>query len=421
VRSFPGKHYDALIVANNDGTGERELSTTQHPQKFSFSGSAWSPDGTAIAIGVSAGNAFKLNAVSLLGGKPRVLTEQSWFGLRGVAWSDDGRNVFFIAGTKESPATQLWRLDASKGALERITNDVNNYEGVHLTKDGSKIVTMQVAEITSVWVVDPATGAGARKLTFGTKEGGGGVVSLPNGQVAYTVEENGRLNLWTMNRDGAGDAVQLTNAGASAPATTADGKYLVYGSVRTGVRHLYRLDLATREEVQLTDGGGETQHSLSPDGRWVVYVLLAGERNTMWKVSIDGGPPEQLTQDSIINRPVVSPAGKSIACAFRKEEADKWKIAILPFAGGEPLQVLNIPRPHNQILRWAPDSKALFYLEEKNGLSNIWKQPLDGSPPKQITQFTEDVIYHYDRFGAGESFVLTRGRTMRDIVLIRNP
>ena len=227
--------------------------------------------------------------------------------------------------------------------------------------------------------------------------------------------------MWNLNRDGSSSAWQLTNAGASVPATTVDGKYLVYASVRTGVRHLYRLDLATREEVQLTNGGGEHYPSFSPDGRWVVYTSLAGARNTLWKVSIDGGPPEQLTQGSIIVRPVVSPDGKSIACAFRRDEADKWKIAILPFAGGEPLQVLNIPRPFNQILRWTPDGQALFYLVEKNGAMNIRKQPLDGSPPEQVTQFTEDVIYHYDRFGSGESFVLARGRIMRDIVLIRNP
>jgi Tol biopolymer transport system component len=178
VRSFPGKHYDALVVANNDGTGEHELSTREHPNKFSFSGSAWSPDGTAIAVGVSADNGvtFNLNAVPLLGGTPRVLTEQPWIGLRGLAWSDDGRNVFFIAGTKESPATQVWRVDTTKGALERVTNDLNYYEGVNLTKDGARIVTMQVAEIINLWIVDPSTSAGARKLTFGTKEGGGGVV-----------------------------------------------------------------------------------------------------------------------------------------------------------------------------------------------------------------------------------------------------
>ena len=60
-------------------------------------------------------------------------------------------------------------------------------------------------------------------------------------------------------------------------------------------------------------------------------------------------------------------------------------------------------------------------MVEKNGATNIWKQSLDGSPPEQITQFTEDGIYHYDRFGAGESFVLARGRDMRDIVLISQP
>jgi Tol biopolymer transport system component len=227
--------------------------------------------------------------------------------------------------------------------------------------------------------------------------------------------------LWNRNREGSSSASQLTNAGAAVPTTTADGKYLVYASVRTGVRHLYRYDLATREEVQLTNGGGENYPSCSPDGHWVVFTSLAGARNTLWKVSIDGGPPQQLTEGSIIVKPVISPDGNSIACAFRKDEADKWKIAILPFAGGEPVHILNIPKPFNQVLRWTPDSKALFYLVETNGATNIWKQPLDGSPPQQVTQFTEDVIYHYDRIGAGESFVLSRGRTMRDIILIRNP
>jgi Tol biopolymer transport system component/DNA-binding winged helix-turn-helix (wHTH) protein len=422
VRSFPGKHYDALVVANNDGTGEHELSTLEHPQKFSFSGPAWLPNGTALAVGISGDNGvtFTIQLVPLLGDKKRLLTPAPWTGLRGLVWSDDGRNLFFVAGTKDSPATQLWWVEINKGAVGRVTNDLNYYDGVHLTKDGSRIVTMQETEIVNLWTIDAATSAAARKLTFGTKEGGGGVVALPNGEAVYTVEENAKLNLWTLNGDG-GNAWQLTNDGAALPSITADGKNLVYSSLRTGVRHIYRLDLSTRQEVQLTNGGGENYPSSSPDGRWVVYTSLAGARNTLWRVSLDGGPPEQLTEGSIIVRPVVSPDGKSIACAFRRDEADKWKIAILPFAGGEPLQVLNMPKPFNQVLRWTPDSKALFYLVEKNGATNIWKQSLDGSPPEQVTQFTDDNIYHYDRFGTGASFLLARGRVMRDIVLIRNP
>ena len=422
VRSFPGKHYDALVMANNDGTGERELSVLQHPQKFSFSGAAWSPDGKMLALGVTPDNgvSFSVSGIPVGGGESRTLTPQQWNRVRGFVWSDDGRSLVFSAGTKEAPATQLWRLDTESGAVVPVTNDANSYSGVHLTKNGNKLVTTQVADLINLWLIDPATGSAPRKFTFGTKEGEGGVVTLPNGQVVYTLEENQRMDLWLVNPDGSG-AARLTQSGGSFPSVTADSKYLVYGSLRTGVRHLYRLDLATRQEVQLTDGGGENYPSCSPDGRWVIYTSLAGERNTLWKVSIDGGTPQQITKDSIIVKPVVSPDGKSIACAFRKDEADKWKIAILPFEGGEPRQVLDLPRPFNQVLRWASDSKALFYVVEKRGAGNIWKQPLDGSPAEQVTQFTEDRIYHYDRSNDGSRLVLARGRILRDIVLIINP
>lgn len=421
VRSFPGKHYDALVVANNDGTGEREISVMKHPQKFAFSGAAWSPDGKTIALGVSPDNgvSFSIQGIPAGGGEMRALNPQQWTTIRGMEWSDDGHELIFSAGTKDAPAYQLWRLVTDSGAIEPVTNDTNLYEGVHLTKNGGKLVTTQSGELINLWIDTPG-GAAPRKLTFGTKEGEGGVITLPNGQVVYTLEENRHLDLWAMNTDGSG-AVQLTQKGASFPAVTADGKYLVYSSLRTGVRHLYRLDLATRQEVQLTDGGGENYPSCSPDGRWVIYTALAGARNTLWKVSIDGGTPQQLTQGSMTVKPLVSPDGKSIACVFRKDEADIWKIAILPFEGGEPRQVLDMPKPFNQILRWAPDSRALYYVVEKRGIGNIWKQSLDGSPPEPVTQFTEDRIYYYDRNNATNSFVLARGRLLRDIVLIRNP
>jgi Tol biopolymer transport system component len=421
VRSFPSKHYDAVVVANNDGTGERELSVLRHPQKFSFAGPAWSSDGKTLALGVTPDNgvSFSLQAVPLAGGDLRALTPQQWNAVRGMAWSDDGQALVFSAGTKESPATQLWRLNRESGAIEPVTNDANFYEGVHLTKNGGKLVTMQVAEMINLWFIDSATGSAPRKLTFGTKEGEGGVLTLPNGQVVYTLEQNRHLDLWAINTDGTG-AVQLTQAGASFPSVTADGRFLVYASLRSGVRHIYRLDLATRQELQLTNGGGENYPSCSPDGRWVIYTSLAGARNTLWKISIDGGTPQQITQGSIIVKPVVSPDGKSIACTYRKDEADKWKIAILSFEGGEPRQVLDMPKPFNQILRWTPDSQALFYVVEKRGVGNIWKQPLDGSPAEQVTQFTEERIYHYDRIGSGNTLVLARGRILRDIVLLVN-
>lgn len=419
VRSFPGKHYDALVVANNDGTGEHELAVLTHPRKFSFSGSAWSPDGKVIVLGVSRDNdaSFKLSAVPLAGGGPQELTPQPWSTVRGVAWTDNGQRLLFAAGTSDAPVSQIWQLDYPSGSLHRVTIDTTHYEGLHLAKNGNKLVTMQVAELINLWATDGS--ARARKLTFGTREGENGLVSLPTGQIVYTIEENRQLNLWTINNDGS-KALPLTRGVAGYPTATADGKFVVYSSLRNGLRHLYRLNPATGEEVQLTNGGGENYPSCSPDG-WVVYTALSGPRNTLWKVSIDGGAPEQLTNGSIIVKPVVSPDGKWIACAFRRDEADKWKIVILPFAGGEPMKVLPITKAYHQILRWTPDSSALFYVVEEDGVSNIWKQPLGDMPAEQVTKFTEDRIFSYDRLGSLNGFVLSRGRVLRDIVLIKNP
>ena len=38
--------------------------------------------------------------------------------------------------------------------------------------------------------------------------------------------------------------------------------------------------------------------------------------------------------------------------------------------------------------KWAPDESGLDYVVTRNGVSNIWRQPLTGGPPVQITRFS---------------------------------
>ena len=419
VRCFPGQHKDVVIVANVDGSEEREIALQEHPDKFCFSSASWSPNGELIALGASRNNETEFAVVGVPpgGGAPIELSQWDWKDMRAVSWSEDGGGLYFSATGLDSNSLQIWRLSIADGEKQRITNDPNNYEQISVAERAEALVTMHVDPQTNIWHV-PADGA-PRRITSGHTEGFDGLAVTASGRIVYASTENQQSDLWTMNADGS-DSRRLTHESGFFPSASQAGCLVAYVSAQGGTRHIWCIEVNTARQEQLTNGNGESYPSISPDGKWVVYTPLGEGRNTLRKISVAGGAPVQLTEDSIAIKPVISPDGKMIACVYRRTEADKWRIAILSSDGGEPLKVLALPFPYNQVIRWTADSKALTYLDRHDGIYNIWQQPLDEAVPTQITTFTEDVIFAYDWLGVDGQLVVSRGAKTRDIVLIRN-
>ena len=88
----------------------------------------------------------------------------------------------------------------------------------------------------------------------------------------------------------------------------------------------------------------------------------------------------------------------------------------MPTQGGKPEKTVLWPDGFH--LRWAPTGDALTYFREVNGVGNLWTQPLDGSPPRQITNFTSLQIFSYDWTPDGKQLALSRGQETSDVVLI---
>ncbi|HVQ40027.1 MAG TPA: LpqB family beta-propeller domain-containing protein, partial [Pyrinomonadaceae bacterium] len=418
VRGFPGQHRDVLMVADVDGSNERELASRQHPDKFSFSSPSWSPDGKLIAVGASRNNKleFTLLAVPLSDSEPIEMCSWEWKDVRAVTWSADGRNLYFSAIELNSNSLQIWRLAYPECEAQRITNDTNSYEELGLARQPATLVTMQTDALANIWLV-PA-GSVPRRITCGRTEGFDGLTVTANGRVFYASTENQQPDLWSMNSDGSGSQ-QLTHDGCLFPSVSRDGRFVAYVSAAGGKHHIWRMDADGSHKEQLTNGDGESYPSISPDGTWIVYTPQGVARNTLWRISIDGGQPVQLTRDSMAIKAVVSPDGKRIACTYRKDEADKWKIAVMAADGGQPLMVFALPYPYNQVIRWSPSGTALDYLDRCAGVFNVWRQPLDGSGPTQLTSFTEDAIFYFDWDDSGQ-LIAARGSKIRDIVLIRD-
>ena len=117
--------------------------------------------------------------------------------------------------------------------------------------------------------------------------------------------------------------------------------------------------------------GGSAE--ISPDGRWIAFAAL-GDRN----------------------EPVIAVCDLE-TCSSRK----------------------TFP-PFGQVGRWMPDGQGFAYVEPR-AQSDLWVQPLNGGPPRPLTQFPADgnEIWDFDWSADGKRLAVARARMTSDIVLFR--
>ena len=70
------------------------------------------------------------------------------------------------------------------------------------------------------------------------------------------------------------------------------------------------------------------------------------------------------------------------------------------------------------VTMWSQDGKAILFSVVSNNVSNIWSQPLDGGPPKQVTNFKDSLITGFAWSNDGKQLACMRGVLLRDAVLI---
>jgi Tol biopolymer transport system component len=95
-------------------------------------------------------------------------------------------------------------------------------------------------------------------------------------------------------------------------------------------------------------------------------------------------------------------------------------VEILALDTGTLLHRFARPAEPSFIFQWAPDGKAIDYIQTKGGVTNIWQQPLTGSPPRQLTHFTSDEITDFDLSPDGKQLLLSRGHSSRNVFLLSN-
>ncbi len=312
---------------------------------------AVSPDGRYVAFTVSvldlAANRRRsdLYIASTDGtGLRRLTTHEA--GDSSPRWAPDGRTVFFLS--TRSGSSQVWKIPADGGEAEPVTKLPLDVGGFLLSPDGSKLaVALDVfpdcatLECTTKRLEETAarkaTGQlfdhlfirhwdtwsdGRRSHVFVLPAAGGDVVDLMKGMDADCPSKPfGGMEEVAFTPEGKGLVFTARDAGREEPWSTNFDLYLVPAD-----------GTARPRDLTAANKAWDTQPAFSPDGRTLAYLAMA--------------------------RPGY--------------EADRYRIVVRPWPGGNDRVLTESWDRSPQSLAWSADGKSIYTVADNLGQTSLF-------------------------------------------------
>lgn len=212
-------------------------------------------------------------------------------GAHPLGWSPD-RKTLLLAG-RWRDGTQLFAWDRAAGTVQILTSGPYEHPQGCLLADG-RLVALEIdasgGKKISRLVATPKGGTGVRPLTEGPSEA----------QPACSPTEDQIANV-TIGSDGVPvivvrtlDAPQWPHLAARGfnPTFTPDGKWILFAAKTQQGKRVFRVrpDGSGRSAVSQSTQE-ESEPAVSPDGRYVAYVVEQDHRDKLWvrRIDLTGG------------------------------------------------------------------------------------------------------------------------------------
>ena len=184
----------------------------------------------------------------------------------------------------------------------------------------------------------------------------------------------------------------LTSAGA----WDAAGKRFVFPGISSGqpVLTIVNADTGNRDrEIKLKDLDEVLNPAWSPDGKLIAFSGLVGGLNDLFVYDLAAGTTRRLTTDAFAELdPAWSPDGRRIAFSTDRFSTNldaldmgQLRIAVIDLATGAVRDAAGFDHAKNISPQWSADGQSLYFLSDRDGITNIYRAPLDGGAPAQLT------------------------------------
>jgi serine/threonine protein kinase len=414
----------AYVVQNNPALGKFRLvihSLETGEEKTLILGTvdqvlgdpAWSPDGKMIVCAILQPGSDALSglvAINALTGKQNLFFKTKSGLLTKPVWLANGSGLLALSSDQETnfSRSRIVAISYPDGTERAVTHDISDYSDISLAGDGHTLATVLQQSHFDLFVT-PASDLGsgqASQLTSGAPVSGFSWTT--DGQTIIAQDLN--MDLFNPETRSKSPLTSRQDGFPFQPYSCANGRYVIFALAAHGggrVVNIWRMDSGGGGLKQLSDGKVDFSPVCSPDGREVFYVDQSNGTK-LTKVPIDGGKSERISELPAFGFDI-SPDGKLAAFAtFASPSNPKEVLALVPLDS------------HQGATRFTRDGKAVAYPFRDKDADNLWLQPLDGSPGKQITSFKSERIADFHWSFDGSKVGLIRGHTDSDVVLIRD-
>jgi Tol biopolymer transport system component len=203
------------------------------------------------------------------------------------------------------------------------------------------------------------------------------------------------------------------------------------GHENDNAARLWRMDADSSNLKRLTSGESDAAAVCAPAGKWIYYY---GGSATPWmRIPLQGGTAEQIKPRSgsewgvFIISSVSWDDQRFVAFSTRAKAANTYNSRLGIFNAAQPDSPVLSLDPDSRLkvsgrgIHFAPDGQALAYtITDDKNVDNLWLQPLDGKPGRQITQFHSDSIFGFDWSPDQKKLLVSRGHLESDVILLRD-
>ena len=213
------------------------------------------------------------------------------------AWSPDSRAIVYQShqsGFVDIYVQKLYEVQVQLGRPARGTDRAQNFLPAW-SPDGTRIAYASSRDGNWEIYIVTVDGTDMRRLTSHPSDDSAPAWS-PNGtQIAFTSDRGGSNQIYIMSADG-GPATKMTSEARKADRPTWALDFIAYSAEVPGGVEIKKVNVGTRDVVQLTDGPGSNESpTVSPNGRHIAFVTTRWGKEHIAVMDADGKNVRQIT------------------------------------------------------------------------------------------------------------------------------